>query len=324
MKKLLFPTCAAFLIGLLFPSCKPAPKGGVIEGTYWTLASANEGRNVVVSGQNALYTLIFDKDKLSGTAPCNSYFAGFSAEGTNLTVSDLGSTKRMCDEIDRENAYLGMLIKAQAYSVLKDRLEIYGENNQLTFVPMTADARQKIEHDKGVGLLEAIFPVLEGDAVPHLYPILRVDNPGNYPFIGSLVDTSLYRYFDAETVSVWNNAGGEVMAVGQYGGLFICRIPGRYVSSDIALFRNDGNKMTRLEIIAWAWCDEGWCNQQDAWLQDVNGDGRVDVIQHYTLTDDKGKIREERMTVLVQDEEGHFKEDKSLKPNKAKFEMAKI
>src|SRR5690606_26095592 len=94
---------------------------------------------------------------------------------------------------------------------------------------------------------------------------------------------------------------------GKYGEFYVCRVPGRYVSSDIALFRLENGAMKRSETIAWAWCDEGWCNQQDAWLQDVNKDGKTDIIQHYTLTDDKGKVREERMTLLLQSEGGTFK-----------------
>lgn len=323
MKKLLLFACATIVCSLFF-ACKPTPKGGVVENTYWTLTSAKQGRKVLAPVQNATFDLAFGKGKLFGKAPCNSYSANFLTAETAMTISEISATERMCDEIDQENGYLGLLAKAQSYSVLKDRLEIYSENGQLTFAPMPEDRVKKIEYENGIGQLEAMFPVMEGDIMPHLYPILRVDNPGNYPFKGSLVDTTFYRYFDIETAGIWNSTGGDVMAVGQYGGLFICRIPGRYVSSDIALFRNEGGKLTRVETIAWAWCDEGWCNQQDAWLMDVNKDGHVDIIQHYTLTDDKGKIREERMAVLIQGEDGNFKEDNTLKADKSKFAMARI
>jgi heat shock protein HslJ len=323
MKKLLL-LATSTIICALFLSCKPTPKGGVVENTYWTLTTIKQGQKTLTSGQQAAFDLVFSKDKLTGNAPCNSYFASYSTDGTALTVSDVGATERMCDEIDLENAYLALLGKAQSYSVLKDRLEIYCENGQLTFAPMPAERVETIKYENGIGQLLAMFPVMEGGAQPHLYPIIRVDNPGNYPFEGTLVDTTLYRYFDSETAGIWSSTGGEVMAVGQYGGLFICRIPGRYVSSDIALFQNANGKLTRTETVAWAWCDEGWCNQQDAWLQDVNQDSLIDIIQHYTLTDDKGKIREERMTVLIQTESGSFKEDTTLKADKSKFPMARI
>ena len=134
----------------------------------------------------------------------------------------------------------------------------------------------------------------------------------------------MYEYFDAQSAEIWNNAGGDVLAVGKFDNFYICRVPGRYVSSDIALFRLDDGQLKRSETVAWAWCDEGWCNQQDAWLKDVNGDGRMDLIQHYTLTDDMGKIREERAGVMLQVEDGTFQEDPSVQLDISQFKMAKI
>lgn len=324
MKKLLLLT-EAFLLCSLFFACKPNPKGGILENTYWTLASTTQNNKIIAVAKNSTYNLVFGENKLSGSAPCNSYFADFTTDGTSLSVSNLGSTERMCDEIESENLYLGLLARAEAYSVLKDRLEIYSDDARLTFSPMGEETVQKIRRREGIGRLEGLFPEIESDAAPlHLYPILRVDNPGNYPYQGSLIDTALYRYFEDETAEIWNTAGGEVMAVGRYGNFFITRIPGRYVSSDIALFKNTDDKFTRVETIAWAWCDEGWCNQQDAWLQDINKDNLIDIVQHYTLTDDKGRVREERITVLLQNEEGSFKEEKTLKPRKENYKMANL
>jgi hypothetical protein len=226
--------------------------------------------------------------------------------------------------MDFESNYLGLLAKASAYSVMKDKLVIFSENGKLEFAPMPADEVDKMKYENGVGRLEKMFPAIEGDLMPHLYPILKVDNPGNYPYKGQLVDTSFYQYFDDETSNVWNSTGGDVFAVGRVGELFICRVPGRYVSSDIAIFQIKNGRMARSETVAWAWCDEGWCNQQDAWLRDLNKDGLTDIVQHYTLTDDAGKVREERLIVLQQHPDGVFKENSELQPDKSQFTMANI
>lgn len=323
MKRLLTPVFLG-LITCTFFACQPKPSGGVVENTWWILSSARQGNKNVAPIGDVTIKLHFQANQLTGEGPCNSYFAGYTVKTVNLEISDIGATEKMCDAIDQENAYLGMLVKAKAFSVLKDRLEIFCENGRLTFTPMLESAVKELEFKNGTGQLAAMFPVLEGDVMPHLFPILRVDNPGNYPYEGTLVDTSLYKYFDAESSGVWRETGGEVLAVGKFGDLYICRVPGRYVSSDIALYRIANNRMTRMETVAWAWCDEGWCNQQDAWLTDMNQDGRIDIVQHYTLTDDKGKIREERMTALLQNENGNFVENKDLNPDRSKFKMAKI
>ncbi len=227
--------------------------------------------------------------------------------------------------MDSENAYFSLLSKAQAYSVRGDKLDIFSANDgQLSFFRMKKDKAEAAHFSQGVGKLAAQFPMLEGDEVLHLHPILRVDNPGNYPYKGTVIDTSFYKYFSADVRDIWTGGGGEVMAVGQFGGFFICRIPGRYVSSDIAIFRIKDNEMQHVETVAWAWCDEGWCNQQDAWLTDADRDGRTDVVQHYTLTDDRGKIKEERVTLLLQAESGELLPDKNAKLEKGNYKMAKI
>ncbi|MBI5916810.1 MAG: META domain-containing protein [Bacteroidetes bacterium] len=305
-------------------SCQHRPVGGELKNTHWVLASAKRGNKVVAPQKGVEISLVFTEEKLTGSAPCNSYFAEFSTLGAVLTVGTVGATKRFCDEMEQENAYLALLSKAKAYSVLKDRLEVICENGHLTFAPMSKEKAAERDLREGVGKLAALFPPLEGDAMPHLYPILRVDNPGNYPYTGMLIDTSFYQFFNMEMHEIWSGTGGEVMAVGQFGDFYICRVPGRYVSSDIALFRVENGEMKHLETVAWAWCDEGWCNQQDAWLVDVDKDGRTDLVQFYTLTDDKGKIREKRTTVLRQGESGDLVADETLKPDSSKFKMAKI
>lgn len=321
MKKRLF-----FLISItaILYACQPSPKGGAIENTYWSLTSYTLGRKVVTLGPGVHVSLHFSKKQVSGDAPCNSYFGNFAKDGVKLNLSNISSTERMCDNIDLETAYLGLFSKARSFSVLENGLKIYCDGGLLAYEPMTGQEVEHAERQKLTEKLLALFPPMESGIMLHLFPILRVDKPGTYPYQGTLVDTSFLQLFDTETASVWRNAGGEVFAVGKYDDFYVCRVPGRYVSSDIALFQQSNGSLARSETVSWAWCDEGWCNQQDAWLQDVNKDGRMDIIQHYTLTDDKGKLREERMTVLVQNENGTFEENHDLKPDKSQFQMAKI
>ncbi len=320
MKKLLL---LSFAFTIFFSACKKKPTGGALENTYWILSSMKFGVNEVDMDGAKKTTIAFGTDGLEGKAPCNSYFADFSAKGTTLSVTSLGATEMACDELNLENQYLGLLSKSFGYSA-NNELTIFSDGGELTFISMNDEEQRQAEFENGVGKLTGMFPKMEGDAVPHLYPIVRVDNPGNYPYTGTLVDTSFYKYFDSQSSEIWNSTGGDVLAIGKYDDFFICRIPGRYVSSDIAIFRLKNNRLQRSETVAWAWCDEGWCNQQDTWLKDINQDGRMDIIQRYTLTDDRGKVREGRMTVMIQAEDGTFAEDKSMDFDPSQFKMARI
>jgi heat shock protein HslJ len=316
--------CFATVVLALFAACNAEPVGGELDGSYWSLSSAKLSKQAINFSKSAEISLVFSEGKLTGKAPCNSYFANYSVKAATIQLSEVGVTKRFCEEMEQENVYLSLLSKAQSYSVRGDKLEIFSANGQLSFSRMKKEKADAARYSQGVGKLAKLFPVLEGEAMLHLHPIVRVDNPGNYPYQGTIIDTSLYKYFSAEIQEIWTSGGGEVLAVGQYGGFYICRIPGRYVSSDIAIFKIQGDEMQHLETVAWAWCDEGWCNQQDAWLTDTDRDGRTDVVQHYTLTDDQGKIKEERLTLLRQQENGAIIADEAAKPDKAKFKMARI
>ncbi|MEO1260257.1 MAG: META domain-containing protein [Bacteroidota bacterium] len=308
----------------LLCSCKNDPTGGDIENTYWKLISIKEGnqRKVIKKGQEV--TAVFANKQVSGNASCNRYFATYTTEGTALSIGTVGATKKLCEDMALEQSYLHALANTNGYSVKGNQLIIFADGEQMTFNPMSETEIEDIEFADGVGRLVATFPELQGDLPPHLYPIVRVDRPGNYPFTGTLIDPELYAFFDRETSEIWNSTGGDVMAVAQFKGFYIARVPGRYVSSDIALFRLKDGVLQRSETIAWAWCDEGWCNQQDAWLKDINQDELIDIVQHYSLTDDRGKIREERMTVLLQTTDGIFEATENFDLNIEDYKMADI
>ncbi|MCU0347504.1 MAG: META domain-containing protein [Saprospiraceae bacterium] len=323
MKNTIF-LCFATAMCLLLASCGSEPVGGDLADSYWTLSSAKLDKQALRLPKDLAVSLVFSKGKINGKAPCNSYFADYSTKGSSIKLGEIGATKRACDGLELEKNYFSLLAKANSYSVKGDKLEIFGPSGQLSFKRMKTDEAGKAANSVEVGKLAKLFPDLGTAEQLHLHPIVRVDNPGDYPFQGSLIDTSFYQYFSAEIREIWSGGGGEVMAVGEYGGFYICRVPGRYVSSDIAIFTLKNNEMQHLETIAWAWCDEGWCNQQDAWLTDHDQDGRTDVVQHYTLTDDRGKIKEERMTLLLQNSSGELAPAASPVLDKKLFKMARI
>ncbi len=321
-RKLFIPSLIACLT---FCACTPNPVGGEIKNTYWNLSSIKQGGKITdLKSSDSSISAIFSDNKVSGISTCNRYTGDFSVDETILNITAIAATERMCDAINLENAYLGLLSKTDAYSALEKELILFAGNGQLRFEQMSEADVADIKYAEGVGKLAARFQPMDNDEVPHFFPIVRVDRPGNYPYTGQMIDPSLYQFFDETTSEIWNNTGGDVLAVGKFGDFFVCRVPGRYVSSDIALFKLDKGVMKRNETVAWAWCDEGWCNQQDAWLVDLDKDGLVDIVQHYTLTDDKGKIQEERMNVLIQNENGTFKASDDYTLDKENYKMANI
>ena len=314
----------SLLACLLFWACEKDSIGGEIKDTYWNLSEYKIGSTTGALGAGFNISAAFTKNKIVGISTCNRYSGQYAVAETALSITNLSATERACDAMNVEQIYLDLLSKANNYSVTEDRLVIYAGSGRLRFSAMSEKEIGDIKYAEGVGRLISMFAEKETDPSHHFYPIVRVDRPGNYPYTGKMVDASFFKYFDKKTNEIWNNGGGDVLAIGKYGGFYVCRVPGRYVSSDIALFQIKKGVLQHIETIAWAWCDEGWCNQQDAWLQDINKDGRIDIVQHYTLTDDKGKKRDERMTVLLQDEKGGFAPTDKFEVDKSSYKMAGI
>ena len=109
-------------------------------GTRWALVTylnaAGETVNVL---ENSEVTAEFGPDgRVTGNAGCNNYFAGYTVDGNNLTISQAGSTMMACEPteiMDQEAGFLAALQSAATYSIAGDRLEIANADGEtaLTF-----------------------------------------------------------------------------------------------------------------------------------------------------------------------------------------------
>lgn len=114
---------ALFAVGAMF-SCSTMSSSKVggaqanISGTSWTLADNVKGTKP---------TLIIESGKVNGNAGCNNYFGQLSLDATagNFSTTDIGSTKKMCGNMDVENNFMKMLSETNKYVVDGNVLELY-------------------------------------------------------------------------------------------------------------------------------------------------------------------------------------------------------
>jgi heat shock protein HslJ len=116
---------------LIFARVSPLP------GTAWQLVSFDG------SAPAGVITVRFDAEgSVSGSGGCNSFGGSFAIEGDAIQFSQLISTERAClndDVMAQEAAFYEALASAVVYGVDGDELTlIYGDNQTLTFVPLTA------------------------------------------------------------------------------------------------------------------------------------------------------------------------------------------
>jgi heat shock protein HslJ len=108
----------------------PEPKP--LTGTNWTLESVHTGQSVSSVISESSMTAVFEKDgRVSGSAGCNRYFAGYNLTGTKIFMSGIGSTKMACAQpgvMNQETLFLHLLSATRSYTIEGNLLSLLDEN----------------------------------------------------------------------------------------------------------------------------------------------------------------------------------------------------
>lgn len=144
----------------------PVPADLRLNGTRWTLTGyvADGTPRQVVHG--SAVTLVFGDDgRISGSAGCNHYFAGYGMKGTAITIGPAGSTEMYCSAdgvMDQESAYLSLLQKAASVTAGNDSLTVADAKGTtiLTFARIIPPAPEPL-----IGTNWTLDSVYSGDAV---------------------------------------------------------------------------------------------------------------------------------------------------------------
>ena len=106
-------------------------KPSAIEGKVWNLVSYNQ-QPILAESE---ITAEFAEGRVNGSAGCNSYFADYQLDDTQLNIETIGSTKKACpnDLMEQETAYLNLLDKAESAAVEENMLTINTPDGDLVF-----------------------------------------------------------------------------------------------------------------------------------------------------------------------------------------------
>ena len=138
MKKtiiLLLTLLALTTIGLT--ACTGKAEGIPLENTTWVLESYGEQGNLQAVVEGSEITAVFDSAevKVSGSAGCNNYFAGYEIKNNELSISDAGSTMMFCGEpkgvMEQEQRYLALLGDAETFQIQGSQLRILSSGDQV-------------------------------------------------------------------------------------------------------------------------------------------------------------------------------------------------
>lgn len=99
-----------------------------LEGVSWKAVSLADNKGAAQPLQpGAEITALFQGGRIIGSAGCNNYSAPYKLSGTTLTISPaVATTRKACLQpvMQQETAYLTALVKAVAYKIEGDKLEL--------------------------------------------------------------------------------------------------------------------------------------------------------------------------------------------------------
>jgi len=145
----------------------------------------------------------------------------------------------------------------------------------------------------------------------HVFAPTSTQNNADFTFYGTPLDRGLYRLFaanwrdelpnDFKTYSLYKIRHGASDA-------YILRFQGSGTQNMIGLFIKESDQLVFVRTLASYHCSESMCWQMDSWLQDFDGDTRLDILQkarvvQFTLM---GAPIDEYTQVLRQNKDGSF------------------
>jgi heat shock protein HslJ len=117
-----------------------------LEGINWVMVSyLNQEGELAPALPGAIASALFQDGQVNGTASCNSFFGGYEADGSNLTVGPLASTEMFCGDppglMDQELAYLSALGSAATYAIENEQLVIANDTGETVLVYAVAEPK---------------------------------------------------------------------------------------------------------------------------------------------------------------------------------------
>ncbi len=128
----------AAVLGLTLAACAdPSEPGADPTLSDWTLQSGTvDGADIPIVADHPITLTFEDEGAIAGTSACNSYFGGYTIDGTDISFTDMGSTQMACEPaevMDSESMYFDAMSKVDSFTATDDTLTLTGDGVELVF-----------------------------------------------------------------------------------------------------------------------------------------------------------------------------------------------
>jgi heat shock protein HslJ len=178
----------------------PSLQGPPFRDTTWHLV-AEVFQGVVRSIEKGIeITAEFADRQMTGSAGCNSYFAGYSVDNNVLTLSGIGNTERACEDaiMEQERSFLSALQFSSRLLVALDesRLVLVHDDGSLIFTTPGAEEAEGPDTDSspvGQTAIDNSLPSFEGR-------VMRAIEALNFELFPDLIG-------DSFSIALWRSEG---------------------------------------------------------------------------------------------------------------------
>lgn len=317
----------SFLICLI-ASCKNDKPNlaANLDGTDWDFFMIETNGKKESTPAGLKINMAFLEGKLTGKATCNTYSAEYFIDKNEIRVGEIVATEKFCDNGNWDARFVSAIKKAETCNVSDEILSIIcTDGTKLSFSKRTLASITGSESAEVADISELLnlFSDLKPNQL-HLYSILVGTNIDVYPFVGETITPNMYELFDASSTSIFRQATQlGAYAIGKLDDMYILRVPGNKGSNSITLYTLKDGKLQVEMPLALA-NDEPSVNiQQDAWLKDLDRDGKAEIIVRQ-ISAPQGQLGQEVIRVFARTPNGSYQPSPTLRAKTADYPMEKL
>jgi len=112
-----------------------------LEDTDWQLESFMQG-SAKASGKATL-KLLSDKNRIAGSAGCNRYFGGYKTSGDQVSFSQMGATKILCQDMSEEDHFFKYIMRVNRFQIEGNQLILFKDSKPLMQFKATSEPKKK-------------------------------------------------------------------------------------------------------------------------------------------------------------------------------------
>lgn len=163
----------------------------------------------------------------------------------------------------------------------------------------------------------------------HIYSRDKNVADRDYYFTGDIVSPMFQQYLPNNLRKKVIIKGKEPYKVASIKGqkledYYILRINDGKSENTIVLYGLKKGRLDAKKTLAYFYKKRNRTFQMDSWVQDLNGDTRLDLIQKKQIKNKDGKIVREKTKVFLQKSNGKFKRSRRTKVEKSDYKMQPI